>query len=102
MHVGISLATQFKPYEHDRSQVYNDTFDSIPRVNGNIKWVIRQGDLITEDGPDQTLRIVKKMAHDGNKQGSIIIITSKLESSPEPAANLHLPDGEYLLRSFIY
>ncbi|KAK3319151.1 hypothetical protein B0H66DRAFT_498128, partial [Apodospora peruviana] len=75
--IGLLVSTPFKQFEHNQSQLYTDTFTNQTRAKGHIKWVIAKGDLITQqEGIEKSVKIFKKMTRNGNRAGSVTIVTA--------------------------
>ncbi|KAF7556188.1 hypothetical protein G7Z17_g1667 [Cylindrodendrum hubeiense] len=88
-HIGVVLAERWTMYDHEQGQKYDDCFDHVKRANDNIKWLVAQGDLITEDkGIEVTQFIIKKLSRNGNRAGSLTLVLSELGSVIEPPTRL--------------
>lgn len=78
VHIGVVLAERWIGSFHSRAQKYMDTFDKEERAKNNIKWLVTQGDLITEKHPIKvTQKIVRKVSEEASRKGVIQIVFSK-------------------------
>jgi hypothetical protein len=98
-HIGVVVARPYRIYNHDNRQKYTDTFDSAERAKDNVNWIIRKGDLITQDTEAVTrLKLVRRIAAKEPKTGGTIFIVTSTNSDPRGPSPLRIDpsDGKIL------
>lgn len=94
IHLGVVLSRPVSVRSSEPSQTYTDSFDHSYRIRNDITWIVAKGDLITPDGIDVSLKIIKKITRTGRKAGTVVIVSSSKPGEP-PSQYGEVRDGTY-------
>lgn len=103
-YIGVVLAERWTTYKHGHGQRYVDSFDRLARARGNIKWLVAQGDLITQDeGIQVSQAVVKKLSRNGNRAGTLTLVFAETGGASEPPTQFaKITGGTFVLSGLFY
>ncbi|KAH7176556.1 hypothetical protein EDB81DRAFT_42690 [Dactylonectria macrodidyma] len=88
-YIGVILAERWTAFKHDQGQRYIDSFDRSAKAKDSIKWLVAQGDLITQDeGIQVSQTIIKKLSRNGNRAGTLTLVFAETGGASEPPNQL--------------
>ncbi|KAF6806098.1 hypothetical protein CMUS01_14453 [Colletotrichum musicola] len=75
--IGVVVSARFTQFDHEDRQMYQDTLDGNYRARNHIKWVVKQGDLVSPgEGIVERVHVRRKFTQNGNKSGRVIVVLS--------------------------
>ncbi|KAF6797596.1 Chaperone protein DnaK [Colletotrichum sojae] len=75
--IGVVVSARFTQFDHEDRQMYQDTLDGNYRARNHIKWVVKQGDLVSSgEGIVERVHVRRKFTQNGNKSGRVTVVLS--------------------------
>jgi hypothetical protein len=88
-HIGVVASKNFTVYDHEKSQMYTDTFDNTRRAKDHINWIISKGDLVPQkEGISKAIKVIHKLSRNGSKTGAVTLIFSQADGLGNPPSQL--------------